>query len=196
MEGVRGVVARWNKGEVRIITSTIMLTEVTPAQIPEPALSLFDKALRRRTFKVVGVDQRIARLAANLRDHYAKIQGSKSLATPDALHLATAIIHEADEFHTFDGGDDNRTLGLLGLSGNVAGHKLKIDKPPPNRHRERWILIPADSRRRKKSGKSQGPPPESLRIERDPAQALQSLLKPRLRRPRQKAKRRKTDSEQ
>ncbi len=106
MEGVRGVVARWNKGEVRIITSTIMLTEVTPAQIPEPALSVFDKALRRRTLKVVGV------------------------ATPDALHLATAIIHEADEFHTFDGGDDNKTLGLLGLSGNVAGHKLKIDKPP------------------------------------------------------------------
>lgn len=52
---------------------------------------------------------------------YATAGGSK-LKTPDAIHLVTAILHRADEFHTFD-------ETLTALSGNVAGHRLTICKP-------------------------------------------------------------------
>jgi hypothetical protein len=44
------------------------------------------------------------------------------LKSPDAIHLATAILYRADEFHTFDD-------QLIGLSGNVGGHRLIVCKP-------------------------------------------------------------------
>jgi len=54
---------------------------------------------------------------------------NRTLATPDAIHLASAIMNRATEFHTFDGGGVGKSLGLLPLTGNVAGHKLTICKP-------------------------------------------------------------------
>jgi hypothetical protein len=53
----------------------------------------------------------------------------KTVSVPDAIHLATALIYRADEFHTFDGKNGRNTLGLLPLSGDVGGHKLTICKP-------------------------------------------------------------------
>jgi hypothetical protein len=52
------------------------------------------------------------------------------LSSPDSIRLATAIIFNAEEFHTFDGsGGKKRNGDLLPLSGNVAGHRLKICVP-------------------------------------------------------------------
>lgn len=48
-----------------------------------------------------GIDLKDAGLAHDLRDYYinrkAEFDG-KTLSTPDALHLATAILYRADEF--------------------------------------------------------------------------------------------------
>jgi hypothetical protein len=63
------------------------------------------------------------------------------LLTPDAIHLATAIHYNADEFHTFDGSKprtprDKRYTrsGLLLLDGNVAGHGLTVCKPTADQY--------------------------------------------------------------
>lgn len=49
---------------------------------------------------------------------------------PDAIHLASAILYDATEFHTFDGARAGANkAGLLTLDGNVAGHRLKICAP-------------------------------------------------------------------
>jgi PIN domain len=64
----------------------------------------------------------------DLRNHYAA-KGKKTLSAPDAIHLATAILYRADEFHTFDSDGSSRSLGLLPLSGDVGGHRLIICKP-------------------------------------------------------------------
>lgn len=65
--------------------------------------------------------------------HYISKNGPTglTLTVPDSLHLATAILYRATEFHTFDENDKPKqnALGLLPLSGDVAGHKLKICKP-------------------------------------------------------------------
>ena len=58
------------------------------------------------------------------------------IKTPDATHLATAIIYEAEEFHTLDGGGERqRPSDLLRLNGDVAGYPLHIrmpvSAPPP-----------------------------------------------------------------
>jgi predicted nucleic acid-binding protein len=127
MDGVREVIQRAKRREVKIMTSVLTLTEVLAGSIPAGVQTLFSDTLRR-TLRC-GVDLKVARLAHDLRDHYAKL-GGKTLCTPDAIHLATAILHRADEFHTFDaGGQSTKSLGLIGLSGNIAGHKLIICKP-------------------------------------------------------------------
>jgi hypothetical protein len=68
----------------------------------------------------------------DIRDHYtvrAAEFGGKTLSVPDAIHLATAVLYRVDEFHTFDMEGRSKSLGLIPLSGNVAGHRLIICKP-------------------------------------------------------------------
>ncbi|HEX8165602.1 MAG TPA: PIN domain-containing protein [Beijerinckiaceae bacterium] len=80
----------------------------------------------------IGMDGKVASLAHDIRDHYmarAAEFGGKTLSTPDAIHLATAILYRADEFHTFDNDGSAKSLGLIPLSGNVGGHRLTICKP-------------------------------------------------------------------
>jgi hypothetical protein len=79
------------------------------------------------------MDSKIASLAHDIRDHYMVRKDEfdgKTLSTPDAIHLATAVLYRVDEFHTFDGGgSSSKSLGLIPLSGDVGGHKLMICKP-------------------------------------------------------------------
>ena len=88
-----------SRGEVQVITSTLTLAEVLvkPYQHEQWALaeqyeSIFEGIPE---LTLVSVDPKIGRLAAKLRAVYA-------LRTPDAIHLATAMIHESDFFLTND----------------------------------------------------------------------------------------------
>lgn len=130
MDGVREVVERAKKRDVRIMTSVLTMTEVLSSKLPAGMDALFDGMMKRVSRQ--GVDLKVAKLAHDLRDHYAKRASEfdgKTLSTPDALHLATAILYRADEFHTFDGDNGRKSIGLLQLSGNVGGHGLVICKP-------------------------------------------------------------------
>ena len=85
-----------------------------------------------KRMNVKSIDSKIAKLAHDLTDWYAirpTEYNNKTLSTPDALHLATAILYRANEFHTFDEDNGRNSLGLLPLSGNVAGYGLTICKP-------------------------------------------------------------------
>jgi hypothetical protein len=77
-------------------------------------------------------------LAHEIRDYYQVLKKKKmtdlpTVDTPDAIHLATAIIYECGWFFTFDKNDrrGNRPRrALIPLSGNVAGKfKIVICKP-------------------------------------------------------------------
>ncbi len=130
MDGVREVISRHKKREVRLITSVLTRVEVLQGRIPVGVGSSFTDLLKRMT--QMGLDTKIAGLAHDLRDHYsvnAAAHGGKTLSTPDAIHLATALHYRVDEFHTFDNDGSSKHLGLLPLSGNVGGHKLTICKP-------------------------------------------------------------------
>ena len=68
--------------------------------------------------------------AHEIRDYY-KSKG-RVMETPDSIHLASAILYEAEVFYTFDGeGKKKRPTRakLLSLSGDVAGHDLTIRRP-------------------------------------------------------------------
>ena len=127
MAGVREVVQRCKRRDVLIMTSAVTLTEVLSSRLPAGKANLLSGMLKR--VRVCGVDLKIARMAHDLRDWYAQKPDeydNKTLSVPDAIHLATAILYRASEFHTFDAANGNKSLGLLPLNGNVAGHKLTI----------------------------------------------------------------------
>jgi predicted nucleic acid-binding protein len=130
MDGVREVVERAKRREVKIITSVLTITEVLESKLPVGTKSLIEGLMRR--VERVGMEIKVAKMAHDLRDHYmarSDQYGGKTLSVPDAIHLATGILYRANEFHTFDNGGSGRSLGLLQLSGNVGGHRLKICKP-------------------------------------------------------------------
>jgi predicted nucleic acid-binding protein len=130
MDGVREVIARSKRRECKLVTSVITSIEVLACRLPAGVDHLFLGLMKR--INKVGVDSKIAQLAHDLRNHYRSREtefGGKTLGTPDAIHLATAILCRADEFHTFDRDGSKQSLGLLPLSGNVAGHRITICKP-------------------------------------------------------------------
>ncbi len=118
MDGVRDIIQRAKRRDARIMTSVLTTVEVLAAKIPAGMDKIFKDVVKRTNR--MSMDTRVAELAHDLRNHY--VAQSKSLKTPDAIHLATAILYRATEFHTFD-------EKLLGYSGNVGGNKLIICKP-------------------------------------------------------------------
>lgn len=134
MDGVRELIERSRRREARLMTSTLTSVEVLSSKMPVGFDNLFNSLLKR--ISRASVDIKVAAIAHDLRDFYAARQaevGNKTLSTPDAIHLATAILYRADEFHTFDERGSSRNLGLLPLSGNVAGNRLTICKPVATR---------------------------------------------------------------
>lgn len=131
MEGVKHFVRRVEKKEIHILTSTITYTEVVNAKLPIGVDGQFFDFMHKSNISVVAANIRITKLARDLRDYYLSKKDQydgKTLGTPDAIHLATAILYKAKEFHTFDK-SNRRSLGLLGLNEDVGGHRLVICKP-------------------------------------------------------------------
>ena len=67
-------------------------------------------------------------LARELKNFYfknkAKDGEDRMMSTGDAIHLATAIIHDATEFHTRDKNSKGGNVKLLGLPEQSPGGKL------------------------------------------------------------------------
>ena len=130
MDGVREIIERSKRREVRLVTSVLTLVEVLQSRLPVGMDTLFS-GLMKRIIRL-GMDSKVASVAHDIRDHYMSRTaefGGKTLSTPDAIHLATAILYRVDEFHTFDRDGSSKSLGLIPLSGNVGGHRLIICKP-------------------------------------------------------------------
>jgi predicted nucleic acid-binding protein len=111
-----------------IITSTITLVEVTYAKLNQQQRDQYQQSFRPDSHLPYDLDKKIAEKARVLRERF--LNEPKKLATPDAIHLATAIVHGVDEFHTFDNGKkDARFVGLLDLNGDSRIDNLKVCKP-------------------------------------------------------------------
>ncbi|NJK93077.1 MAG: PIN domain-containing protein [Blastochloris sp.] len=136
LDSINAIIESNKNGQCTIITSTITMTEVLSTK--------FDNNQQEREFVdcfsfkkhlTFDVDPPVAMKARELRDYYISnpITDRKLLA-PDAIHLATAIIYTASEFHTFDNGESKDNQGkkgipLLDLGSKVGTYSLKICKP-------------------------------------------------------------------
>lgn len=134
MEAVADVLERFKKRDISLITSVLTMTEIAVNKVPAGTENLLSEVMQRPNFTRVSVDFRVATLARDIRNHYLVRPefANKTVSVPDSIHLATAILYRAHEFHTFDGKDNNHHnwLGLLKLNGDVGGHKLTVCKPP------------------------------------------------------------------
>jgi predicted nucleic acid-binding protein len=116
-----------DKNQAIVVASSIIRIEILACTLSDEAREKLQKWFRRKNFQEIAVDKRIALLAHDIRNFYQQNkQNAINIKTPDAIHLATAIHYQVNQFHTFDG---QRKRGLLRLSGNVAGHNLTICKP-------------------------------------------------------------------
>jgi predicted nucleic acid-binding protein len=128
---VLGVLERAQAGELQIVTSTFTIAEVVKRKcdgalvgMPEDEDDPFTELLKQDFVILVNADWDAATRARGLYREFCD-QGLKK--PQDALHLATAVIENVDEMHTFDGDD------LLKLTGKVKradGMTLTICEPP------------------------------------------------------------------
>jgi predicted nucleic acid-binding protein len=108
-------------GEIEIVTSAFNLAEVCKRK-PDPnspALNLpafFDQSY----ILLVPVDK-----AIGLKAQYLQLSGAVKRKPPDAIHLASALVHSIPVFHTFDDG----LLDLDMLLTMDDGNQLRICKP-------------------------------------------------------------------
>jgi len=128
-----------------VIGSQLVRIEVLEWELTAPAKKSFDAFYSQGDNLIWDVDGRVATIAREIRDYYkenpimvgkGEQKNPRGIKTPDAIHLATAILHKVDVFHTLDnGGQDG--FSLLKLGDRVANKfDLKIEKPTLNREGE------------------------------------------------------------
>lgn len=99
IERMRGVFQRVDAGRMQLVTSTITLTEVLVMPIENAHVhyqrEYREMLLNTERVNTLPVSVAIAEQAAELRAKYR-------LRTPDALHIATALVSGCDAFLTND----------------------------------------------------------------------------------------------
>jgi len=132
IDGIEDIVAMSERGHATIFTSIITRIEVLRGKLTDDAADRFAR-ISYRDVVWINVDPRVAQLAHDIRNHYHKPE-AKDMWTPDAIHLATAIIFEADEMNTLDGSSaKKRPHDLLPLNGNVMSGRFKLLIRKPER---------------------------------------------------------------
>jgi predicted nucleic acid-binding protein len=133
VRGIQEAVAEVEGNKAILFTSTITRGEIFQGRLSEDQKEMYARLMRRRNLREVIPDSRIMDLASRIREHHANESEKRRIATPDATHLATAIIYQADEFWTMDGlqKDGSKNRKLLALNGNCGGHNLRIVSPYP-----------------------------------------------------------------
>ena len=120
--------------EAILFTSAVTRGEIYLGRLDLDKKTLYARLMQRTNVQEISADPRIMDRASAIRE-YHDIRGQK-IKTPDATHLATAVLYRADEFLTMDGlqKDGSKHRKLLALSGDVGGYNLKIVHPYPRRN--------------------------------------------------------------
>lgn len=133
VQGIKDVVAEVEANRAILLTSALTRGEIFQGKLSEAKKDMFAKVLRRRNVREINADPRVFDEASRIREYHANQPEKRRISTPDATHLATAVLYEADEFLTMDGlkrGGQNKAK-LIALSGDVGGHNLSVVHPYP-----------------------------------------------------------------
>jgi predicted nucleic acid-binding protein len=128
--GIQDVVYEVEIGEAILFTSAMTRGEIFWGQLNLDQKTMWTRLMQRTNVTEISADPRVTDRLSQIRE-YHKARGQR-VQTPDATHLATAILYRADEFQTMDGlGANGSKRGLLKLNGDVGGFKLVVVNPYP-----------------------------------------------------------------
>ena len=129
--GMNDVAREVTENRAILFTSALTSTEILQGTLTAEQKAKLASLMQRTNVQQVAADTRISDRASAIREYY-NTRGDK-IKTPDAIHLATAILYRADEMQTMDGLETKtgKKTKLLALSGNVAGYDLLIVNPYP-----------------------------------------------------------------
>ena len=137
----RYVIAEARAGNVEIWTSAFTLAEVFKKNCEGKAMTLaeskdieFENYIEQEFLVVVQVDYDIGVLARRLLRIHPKLKKPS-----DAIHIATAVLHNLDEFQTYD---EENLLPLSGVVQRQDGSRLIICKPPEDPNPELFASTP------------------------------------------------------
>ncbi len=111
MKVIESVVQNMEKGYCSLIVSTLIYTEVLASTMSDSAIGKFERFMQNKEkVGIIAVDTRVAKKAQEIRDRENKLRDThdaiqrnrKIIETPDAIHVATAIVIGAKILHTFD----------------------------------------------------------------------------------------------
>jgi predicted nucleic acid-binding protein len=120
-EMCRSTIMKAEALEIELVTSAFTLAEVSkrPPDPSSPSINLssfFDK----KYILLTNVDKQVAMKAQSML-----LAGVAGLKPADAVHLASALVANADVFHTFD----DKLLSMNGNFDRTDGTTLKITRP-------------------------------------------------------------------
>ena len=129
IRSIKSVIAEIEAKKYKLAVSTLVYVEVLECKMPEQAIKQFKEFMKNGNLvEVFAVDIRIAEKAQTIRNR-TRNEKKKMIKTPDAVHIATAIVSKAKQLHTFD--DE-----ILKLNGKSEVEELAItacDIPSANR---------------------------------------------------------------
>ncbi len=128
MEGIREMVRDSDGGRAVVFTSVMTKTEIYHRLKTQWAKDEYNRFCQRPNTSVIAQDDRIGDKSSDIRAYYSR--KGITLDAGDSIHLATAILYEANVFYTLDGNADKpKPNALLPLNGDVAGYPLRIQMP-------------------------------------------------------------------
>jgi predicted nucleic acid-binding protein len=129
LDDIAAVVEQIDKREANLIVSVTVYSEVLEAKHSAEQMEAFKKFLKRSNVIVVDTTLAVAEKAMQIRSKGLNQPGkrrkktqARKIGTPDATHLATAILWKADVLHSLD-------KKLLQLSGDPIVDGLLIKEP-------------------------------------------------------------------
>lgn len=131
--GIQDVVYEVESSSAMLFTSAVTRGEIFFGKLDLDQKTMFAKLMRRTNVMEVSADPRIMDRASQIREYHAA-RGQR-VHTPDATHLATAVLYKADEFQTMDGlRASGSKRGLLKLNMDVGGYQLMVINPYPRKN--------------------------------------------------------------
>lgn len=118
--GMREVVDLVDRGGAIISTSAMAQPEVLSNRANPDTREKFEALFKRQNFQVIPANSAIFTLATEIREEATR--EGRSIRTPDAIFIATAVAYRLDALHTFD-------EKLLAVSGRSCARGLLICKP-------------------------------------------------------------------
>lgn len=133
---VAGLMQQVLENQVNLITSQITRLEILQCKTDDTPYRTWLRLQARRNVVIQPATIKVMDLTLEIRDFYQRQRDTgeiqkRTISVPDAIHIATAIYHGADEMFTFDAGKtDKKTLSPSDLTSPIVGqYDLKISAP-------------------------------------------------------------------